>query len=421
VAALWVATGAPLAESLESLAGLGPAAGSSQRVVQQGEWAANLVEVLGLSSALPEDPDTADVIGLLCPEGAERIVETGGRRLPSESAFRVVVDIPRGRSPADPLRAVFSIPATAVYMLTVEGAGPQRWVVDQRLIGHLDASTLGVAQAPALVPLRRGPHELTAYMPRSARVDRVEIAAYRPLCIAPADGWHSDRPLTFADEARTIVRALGIERRLPALGEPISIEGEAFSEVSAWGARTNRHLGVLASAHAWATSVASPAEFTYRVRLEDPGVFTLEASLHAAAPQLWSIDGRYRVTVTPGEGAEKFVQMHVITLPLAAGEHVIRALVPLDGGIDVIQLVRRRSRDRDYLTLMEEAGFRGGAPAAYVTRAAAFASLSNPTFSDRARHFLTHLVDGEDPIFLVESDADALYSRPFFPLPPPEL
>jgi hypothetical protein len=70
---------------------------------------------------------------------------------------------------------------------------------------------------------------------------------------------------------------------------------------------------------------------------------------------------------------------------------------------------------------MEEAGFRVGAPAAHVTRMAAFASLSNPTFLERAQRFLAHLVAGEDPILLVESDADTLYSHPLSPLLPPEL
>jgi hypothetical protein len=420
-AASWIATGAPRAEDPASLVILGPEFSESQRIVRQREWATNLVEVLGLAPALPEDSHDADVIGLLCPEGAERITEVGGRRLPVGSAFRVVVEAPRGRSPADPVRAVVSLPATSVYMLTVEGTGPQRWVVDQRPIGHLDASPLGVAQAPALVPLRRGPHELTAYLTSAARVDRAELAAYRPLCIAPAAGWNPDRPLTFADEARTLVRSLGIEQRLPASGEPISIEGESFDKVSAWGERTNRLLGVPASAHTWAIAMGSPAEFSYRVRLEDPGVFTLEASLHGSGPQLWSIDGHYRVTAQAGEGSETFAWAPVITLPLTAGEHVIRALVPRDGGIDVIKLVRRRSRDEDYLSLIEEAGFRGGAPAAYVTRAAAFASLSNSAFSEHAQHFLARVLDREDPVFLVENNLEPLYSRPLSPLLPPEL
>jgi hypothetical protein len=421
VAMLWIATDAPRAESPQALALLGSEASRSQRVVLQREWAANLVNALGLASSLTQVPDTGEVYGLLCPDGAERSTEVGGRRLPAGSAFRVAVAAPRGASPGDPVRVVVSVPATAVYRLSVEGAGAQRWVIDQRTVGHLDPSALGVAQAPIVVPLRRGPHELTGYLTHTARVDRVELAAYRPLCIAPANGWRFDRPLTYADKAQTLVRALGIERRLPVSGDPISLEGERFINASAWGGVTNRLLGIPASAHAWVTATGSPAEFTYRLRLEDPGVFTVEARLHGSGSQLWSIDGRNRVTVEAGEGSENFVWAHVLTLPLTAGEHVIRALLPQDGGVDVIRLVRRKSRAKDYLALIEEAGFRGGAPAAYVTRAIASASLSNPTFSEHSHHFLSHLMEGDDPIFLVENDADALYSRPLSPLLPPEL
>jgi hypothetical protein len=400
---------------------LGLDASASQRIVKQSEWAANLVDVLGLTRTLPEDATAADVLGLLCPDQAELAPSAGGRRLPSGSAFRVVVDAPRRENPMDPIRIVVSLPATAVYMLSVEGTGRQRWVIDRRVVGHLDASELGVAQAPAVVPLGRGPHELTAYLTREARVDRVEIAAYRPLCISPANGWKPEHPLTFADQARTIVQALGIEKRLRSAAEPVLIEAERYVEASAWGTRTNRNLGVPASAHTWVTAEGSPAEFTYRIRLEDPAVFTLAARIHGSGPQIWSIDGRYRVTARAGEGAEAFAWTDVLTLPLTAGEHVIRAMVPRDGGIDVIKLVRRESRDDDFLDLIEEAGFRGAAPATYVTRQAAFAALSNPTFSEHAHHFLAHLVRDEDPVLLVENDLEALYSRPLSPVLPPEL
>jgi len=400
---------------------LGVDASASQRVVTHAEWAANLVDVLGLTAALPADATAHDVLGLLCPDRAELAPSAGGRRLPEGSAFRVAVDAPRREDPMDPIRLVVALPATAVYMLSVEGSGRQRWVIDQAVVGHLDASQLGVAQAPAVVPLRRGPHELTAYMPRDARVDRVELAAYRPLCIAPANGWKPDHPLTFGDQGRTIVQALGIEKRLPAAGEPVVLEAEQYVEASAWGSRTHRKLGEPASAHTWVTALGSPAEFTYRIRLEDPAVFTLAARIHGSDPQLWSIDGRYRVTARAGEGSEAFAWTDVLTLPLTAGEHVIRALVPRDGGIDVIKLVRRKSRDDDFLDLIEEAGFRGGAPASYVTRAAAFAALSNPTFSEHAHNFLAHLVRDEESVLLVENDREPLYSRPLSPVLPPEL
>jgi len=421
VAVLLIIADAAGAESPARPALLGSEASASQRTVDQGQWAVNLADVLGLSSVLPDDPDIADVFGLLCPEGAERTTEAGGRIVPAGSVYRAAVEAPRRRSYTDPVRVVVSLPAPAVYMLTVEGTGGQRWAIDQRPVGHLDPSVLGVAQAPVVVPLRGGPHELTAYLSHSSRVDRVELAAHRPLCIAPARGWHSDLPLTFADQARTIVRALGIEQRLPVSGDPILIEGENFVSASAWGGRTNRRLADPASAQAWVTAVGSPAEFSYRVRLEDPGVFTVEGRLHGRGPQLWSIDGRYRVTVKPGVWSETFAWTNVLTLRLPAGEHVIRALLPPSSGIDVIRLVRRKSRDGDYLSLMEEAGFWGGAPGAYVTRAAAFANLSNPTFSEHAHHFLAHLMEADVPIFLVEDDVEALYSRPLSPVLPPEL
>jgi hypothetical protein len=416
-----IVSGPATAESLQSMAPLGYGASASRRVLFQEEWASNLVLALGLASALPEDSNGDEVFGLLCPEGAERRTGAGGRRLPTESAFRVSVDAPRGRSPVDPVRVMVSVPATAVYMLSVEGTGPQRWSIDQRTVGHLDASALGVAQAPMVVALRRGPHELTGYLTRSSRVDRVELTAYRPLCIAPANGWHFDRPLTHAGHARTLVRALAIEQRLPDASDPIRIEAEQFTQVSASGGRTTRKLATPASAGAWVTAAESAAEFTYRVRIDKPAVFTLRASLHGQGPQLWSIDGRNRMTATPAEGSENFAWTHIITLPLTAGEHVIRALLPKTDGIDVITLIRRKSRDTDYLTLIEEAGFQGGAPAAYVTRAVAFASLSNPTFAEYAQNFLAHVVAGDAPVFLVEHDRDALYSRPLWPLLPPEL
>jgi hypothetical protein len=419
--ALWIAAGTARAESPGVLEMLGSGVSASQRIVYQGEWASNLANVLGLSSVLSEDLEIADVFGLLCAEGAERVTEAGGRSLPAGSVYRAVVEAPRGNSPAEPVRVVVSLPAPALYVLTVEGTGAQRWVIDKKPVGHLDASTLGVAQAPAVVPLARGPHELTAYLTHGARVDRIDLSAYRPLCIAPAKGWNTDLPLTNADAARTLVKALGVEQRLPASGDPILIEGESFVESSDWGGRTNRLLENAASGEAWVTASGSPAEFTYRVRLDDPGVFTVEARLHGSSPQLWSIDGRYRVTVRPSESSQGFAWANVLTLSLPAGEHVIRALMPASAGIDVIRLVRRKHHDRDYLSVVEEAGFSGGAPAAYVTRASAFASLSNPTFSEHARHFLSHLVEGEVPIFLVENDLEPLYSRPLSPVLPPEL
>jgi hypothetical protein len=363
----------------------------SERVIEQGEWASELAFALGISGALPEDPSAEDVFGLLCSERAERDTETGGRRTPIGAPFRVAFDAPVARRLGEPVRVVANLPSTALYALTVTGGGPQRWAIDQRTVGHLDPTALGVAQAPRIIPLGKGPHELTAYLSHGARLDRIELAAYRPFCVTPADGWRDQRMLTFASSARTLVAALGLERRLPIEGEPIVIEGEDYESVSAYGASTNRQIADPASGGAWATAEKRPAEFTYRTPIEKPGVYSLIARVHGEGEEIWSIDGAYRVAIRPEGAIESFAQTHVATLHLSGGEHVIRALVPKGAGIDTLHLVRRQARDADYIALLEDEGFRSGVPNQPVTQTDAYRSLSRPLFAEISSHFLSRL------------------------------
>jgi hypothetical protein len=422
---------AAAAQGSEPLVVLGARPGESKRLITHEEWAADLVDELGLSQALSPSPDggAEELFALLCPERAERVTDSGGLRVPARSPFHVAVEASRQDDPGAPFRATVWVPAAALYLLAVEGVGAQRWTLDERPIGHLDPSALGVAHAPALLPLRRGPHELVAYLRPGARVDRVELSAYRPLCLAPAEGWRSGRSLTTGAMARTLVHALGLERRLPEQGESIRIEGEGFIEASAWGALTTRRLSVPASGGAWATAAGSPAEFGYRVHLDDPGVFTLYARVHGAAPQIWSIDGRHRVTLRPGKRAATFAWSHVLTLPLAAGEHALRALVARGSGVDALRLLRRGSSDADYVALAEREGISGSSPRRLVTRSAARASLSNPRFARRVRgpKGAGVLLDGfagdpaEIPFELVDSTPAEIAPPPLPPVVPQEL
>jgi hypothetical protein len=363
----------------------------SERVIEHGEWASELAFALGISGALPEGHSAEDVFGLLCAERAERDLESGGRRTPVGAQFRVALDTPTALSVGEPVRIVANLPSTALYALTVTGVGPQRWLIDQRAVGHLDPTDLGVAQAAKIIPLQEGPHELTAYLGHGARVDRVEVAAYRPFCVTPADGWRDHRLLTFAASARTLVAALGLERRLPIDGEPVAIEGEDFESVSAYGGSTNSRLSDPASGDAWAVAVNRPAEFTYRTLIEKPGVYSLIARIHGEGEEIWSIDGGYRVTIQPDEAIAGFAATHVVTLHLDGGEHVIRALLPKGSGIDTLHLVRRRARDVDYISVLEDEGFRSGVPNQPVTQTEAYRSLSNPLFAEISSHFLSRL------------------------------
>jgi hypothetical protein len=95
----------------------------SERVIEQGEWASELVFALGISGALSEDHSAEEVFGLLCPEQAERDTESGGRLAPIGSPFRVAFDAPPARQLGEPIRVVANLPSSALYALTVTGIG----------------------------------------------------------------------------------------------------------------------------------------------------------------------------------------------------------------------------------------------------------------------------------------------------------
>ena len=386
-----------------------------KRVITHDEWAADLVDVLGAAAALTETADSPERFALLCPDRAELVTQAGGRRVPARSPLHAVIEPPPQRSPGDSFRTTVTVPASALYVLAVEGVGAQRWVVDRRPLAHLDPSQLGVAYAPLIVPLRRGPHEITATLSPGARVERAELSAYRPLCLAPAEGWRSGQALSAGAQARTLVQVLGLESRLPRDGAPIEIEGEAFEESSAWGERAQGRVSPPASGGAWVTAAGSPAEFSYRVWLDEPGTFSLSARVDGASPQLWSIDGRYRVILRPGDVETGFRWLPVVSLSLAAGEHAIRSVLAHDGRLDALRLVRRRSANADYVALLEDTGFAVSASHRLVTRSAADASLSSPDFVRRlhgptgARHLLGAFAGRE---------GDAPLARRGEPMPP---
>lgn len=403
----------------------GAEATPSEIAISQSDWAEDLVAHLGLSDALDERPTDAERFGLLCPDDAELVTEAGGHRAPAAS-YDVIAELP-GSGPGESIRRIVSVPATALYQLEVEGVGIQRWVIDGRPVGHLDLTALGVSHAPVVLPLRAGPHELSGTLLRGARVDRVRLVAWRMLCIAPADGWKAGRGLTWGEWARTLVHAFGLESRLPE--EPSleqTIEGERFESASAGGGRTTRRLTEGASGDAWAMAATAPTEFTWPLRLEKPRVVTLVARTHGSAPQIWSVDGRYRVTIEPHMVRGSFAWTRVATLTLPAGEHAIRARIARGSGVDVVRVIHHRSTDADHLRVIQELGLPVGAPDSPLPRSVAEQSLRRPLALELAGG-LRRRLDGasaeRSPVVLAEDDSEPDFAgpRPLSPVLPAEL
>ncbi len=395
----------------------------SNQVMSQGEWARRLVSVLELERALPPEPQPSDLSGLLCPDQAEIRIGAGRRSLPAGESFSAVAHPGAPSRPQRPVRVVLRVPVTALYQLTVTGAGRQRWLIDGHPVGHLDLSVLGAAQAGGVVPLRAGPHEVSGYLAGRARVDRVELAAHHTLCIAPADGWHASRALRYGAFARTLVRSFDLDRRLPVIAEEtFRVEGEHFDGASEIVAGVPSGLGSPASGGGWAEAASSPEEFTWSIWLDEPRVVTLRARTRGTPEQFWSIDGRYRATLQPDAFPGLFTWNRVFTLPLSAGRHVVRARVAPGTAIDLVEMVPHRSTDADYARVLMGLGFRGDVPATPMTRARVRAELTGASFGRLTQGFWRKLAgDRRDhPLVLVDLEPQRATSGPLAPLLPGE-
>jgi hypothetical protein len=395
---------------------------SDQRSITLTDWAARLVEALGLAASLPLGHDADDLYSLLCPDRVEREIRADGRSFHTRHPFQISLDGPRSSDSPGVLRLAFAAPATAPYTLKVRGEGAARWYADHQSVGIIDPTLLGEDIAGSLIPLSQGPHQLEARLAPGARVERVELVAQRRLCIAPAEGWRGDRVLRFGDKARTLVQAFGLEGRLPVEKEMRVVEGEHFLRAGAGGIRTTRRLAVPASADAWAAAREGPTEFSYRVALSTPGLFSILARIHGGERQIWTIDGRYATRIFPPPEASAFAWVEVATIPLAAGEHAIRALLPDGAGVDVMQLLRRRTDDEDYLRILAEVGLEEGAASEPVTAEDADSNLRGRAFQSLTENFLVRDSGAAgDRLALVEHELEQLFTRPLSPVLPADL
>jgi hypothetical protein len=129
------------------------------------------------------------------------------------------------------------------------------------------------------------------------------------------------------------------------------------------------------------------------------------------------------VTLHPESVPGGFSWNHVLTVPLASGQHSLRALVSRGSGVDALRVTPRRSSDADYVRALEKLGFRGGAPEAPVPRSVALDALSSPGFRELARGFRLRMqgAPGDRSLALVDDEPDPFTSRPLSPLLPAEL
>jgi hypothetical protein len=234
-------------------------------------------------------------------------------------------------------------------------------------------------------------------------------------CIAPEDGWVEGRALTFGAKARTMVQSLDALARLPREGEILRTEAEDFDAASGDGARTDRRLEAPASGDRWVHAVGDAAEFAWTIELPRPGLYSVLARVHGGGRQIWSLDGAVHAAVGAGEDAPRFAWSEVTTVWLEAGDHELRARLPRGAGIDVMQVLQRRTDGDAFLAALGSLGLEEGAADVIVRERAArdnLAALENLLLADGS---------GVSGLASAEGELEDLYRRPLSPILPGDL
>ena len=377
--------------------------------VSEEDWADRLVGALGLGSAAGSEASPAALFALLCP--------------PPAQDGEVSVSLPIRPAPGATSFAVdLSVPEAGLYALTVEGHGVQQWRAGDRNAGETDPHLERPGRAPQLLPLPAGVQTLSASFDPGSTATRVTLERYRQLCIEPRDGWTAGQPLRFGDKARTLVRALGLESRLPIEGPPQTIEGETFHALPGQASVTDELLSAPTSGGAWAKADRDGAELRWEVRIDDPGIVTLLARIHGSAAQIWSIGNTSPRVIHPAAAAAGWVWTEIATVPLGEGVQTLRAQLRQGAGVDVIRVLRRRDGDQDYLAVLDAIGVEEGAADELVDASAASANLANPVVHTLLAGFLQRLaMPGPGDLILIQNQQERLYTRPLSPLLPAEM
>jgi hypothetical protein len=137
--------------------------------------------------------------------------------------------------------------------------------------------------------------------------------------------------------------------------------------------------------------------------------------IHGAGRQIWSLDDVLHAAVGAGEDAPRFAWREVTTVWLEAGAHELRAHAPRGAGIDVLQVVQRRTDAPAFLAALGSMGLREGAADEEVH---ARAARENET---ALRDRLRMPSEGASGLASAEGELEDLYRRPLSPILPGDL
>jgi len=217
----------------------------------QRDWMVGLVEGLGWSFGLPDEPDDDDYLRILSGRRTYRYEAEALCRpddLVSVKKYRAY-----GYCSGEAWLSGISRPTTAHLQILVPIGGTFEVTIRLRRPGHsveiagqsfaTDAGEMFEDKRLGEITLEAGLHDVLLRLPIDGAVDYLELSAPQLPPISPRGGWQPDTPLRLSDLAVTASQLLALEDALVPSGQPVVYQAEAGKLFEGAVITDIRHLG----------------------------------------------------------------------------------------------------------------------------------------------------------------------------------
>jgi hypothetical protein len=311
------------------------------------DWMVALVDSLGRSFGLPDEPNSEDYLNILSGKrnlrfeaeavraGADRVSILAFRNFGAFSGTGWLL----GTSQPSKVHLRFVLPLGGHYLLslTVGRAGHAIQVGEQHFTADGDERSFRKVEVGKL-NLMAGPQEIVVTLPPGGALDCIDLTAANLPAIAPEGGWRPDSPLSWKTLVLTALQALGLEKELPRSDRSLSVEAEILTDIGGARVVEDAHLGQ-PSGGRWLRTVMQPAQVRVPLDILQSGFYDLELTVLGENLEV-QIAGQQQISVA---GQPYLTTVNIPPVFLAKGAHHLEVNLPPGGGFDRVVLKARQS------------------------------------------------------------------------------
>jgi hypothetical protein len=335
------------------------------QAVTQRDWMVALVDSLGRSFGLPDEPKSEDYINILTGKRNLRFEAEATYAEGDEVTIMSFLNfgpfsgpgwlLGPGKPTSVHLR--FILPLDGRYQLVISARRPGFAVKAGGQTFNADGGDQKFARVElGELPLTAGPQEVVVTLPPGGALDYLELIAPNLPPIVPDGGWQADAALTWDVLALTAVEALHLEKNLPVAEWALAIEAETLAETGGAQVVEDAHLGQ-PSGGRWLRTAAQSATVVVPLTIEQSGFYDIQPTLMGAKIDIL-VNGHQPLTI---DGKPYLDTAAPSPLFLTKGSNRLDISLPPGGGFDRI-MIKARQSDRATLAAVLGLVISGEAP-----------------------------------------------------------